>query len=99
MACEAENIRQQDKNTTWQNARADQATVRNIALAADATMVGACIAAVFSLGGAAPLCAAAVIALGLAVAQHEVAIDKSNIAGSAYKQALADYRACLAKLS
>ncbi|WP_395344218.1 hypothetical protein PN836_005410 [Ningiella sp. W23] len=101
MPCTAENNRQQDKFTAWRNAYADWEGARNLALAADAAMVGTCGVAIWTLGGGGftgAACAAAVAALAYAVAEADTARTKSDIAGDAYNQAFAEYEACLAKM-
>ena len=101
MPCTAEKNRQQDKLTAWKNAYASWEGARNLGLAADAAMLGTCGVAIWTLGGfgfTGAACAATIAALAVAVANADTARKHSNNAGDAYKQALADYQACLAKL-
>lgn len=100
MPCTSELARRDDKFTAWQNAYDDWEGARNLALAADAAMVGVCAAAIWTLGGlgfTAAACAAAVTALAVAVSNADTARDKSNNAGDAYKLAAERYNDCLAK--
>ncbi|WP_129336289.1 hypothetical protein [Cellulomonas endophytica] len=100
MPCTVELNRQDDKFQAWQNGYADWQEARNLALAADAAVLGTCGAAVYTAGGfgfTAAACLAAVTALAIAVARNDTALDKLYTAKDAYGLAVRRYDDCLAR--
>lgn len=101
MPCNLERGRKDDKLIGWKDAYADWENARNLALAADAAMLGSCGFMILTAGGfgfTAAACGASAAALSAAIANVDLALTKSNNAGDAYKLATKRYNDCLAGL-